>query len=45
MVDDVVAVLRAEDHRDHVAAEELPGVLGLLGAPSLALRRDLAYRS
>ena len=37
MVDDVVTVFRAEDHRYHVAAEKL----GLAGADAEAYAKDL----
>ena len=43
MVDDEIALLRPEDHRDHVLAEKFTAFLHADFAPVLALGLDLAH--
>jgi hypothetical protein len=43
MVDDIVALLRPQDHRDHVIAEEATDLLGAALAQALAFVLDLPH--
>ena len=43
MIDDVMALFRPEDHRDHVPAEKLFAFFNRCFAPAFTLRHDLAH--
>src|SRR5579859_6468165 len=43
VVDDEISVLRSQDHRDHMAPEELGPLVARLFEPRLSLGLDLAH--